>query len=558
MGALLRRAAARNRAIARLRDESGVALIFAIIVVATLTISTAALTTLVTTNEKSFGRDRQEVRALNDAEAGLNAAVSTLNASGPSTTSIPNLTGSIDGGTFSYTTARTQPDPTGHPNDYLWTITSTGTSPTGAVDRRVQTQVKQTVIPGTGTVVAPSQAYSYGIFMGDPNSDCTVSGGNVISGGPTVTVPLYVAGSLCISGGTSIAEPASSPGGTLTFYVGKKFSTTGPLVGTSSKHIASATVVGGCLADGTPLVSCSQQGNPNNHGSCQPPGCGSGIYANAYSSTQNTIPKPTVDAVKYYSDPSTISAGASAAGCNNNPVNPAQVSTYPSGWTAANFTQRVLDSNATRNTPPSLTSLPLFHLVDQSSVANNSFDCRLYAADGTLLSRLAWTFPAGCSGPGTLIIQGSVFIDGNLSITSCDYAVYQGRGTLYVNGTVSFTNGGKLCARPISGNPCLGNYDPNQNLLEIVANNASNATPGFSLGGAGVFEGIAYTNGQFSALNGSSFNGNVTADTAVFSGAASVKSVVPPSSAPGASYTTPPGPSTVTWTPVPGSWQQLK
>ena len=557
MDAFLRRTAARNRAIARLRDESGVALILAIVVVATLTISTAALTTLAVTNEKSFSRDRQDVRALNDAEAGLNAAVSTLKASGPSTTSIPNLTGSIDGGGWSYTTSRTQPDPTGHPNDYLWTITATGTSPTGAVNRQVQTQVKQSIIPGTGTTVAQSQAYSYGIFMGDPNSDCTVSGGNVISGGPTVTVPLYVAGSLCISGGTSVAEPASSSGGTLSLYVGKKFSTDGPLVGTSTKHIASATVVGGCLSDLTP-VSCSQQGDPNSCGGHHSSGCGSGIYANTYSSTQNTIAKPAVDAASYYSDSATISAGASAAGCNNNPVNPAQMSTYPNGWTATNFTQRVLDSNTTRNSPPSLTSVPLLHLVDQSSVANNSFDCRLYAADGTLLSRLAWTFPAGCSGPGTLIIQGAVFIDGNLSITSCDYAVYQGRGTLYVNGSVSFTNGGKLCARPVSGNPCLGNYDPNQNLLELVANNASNATPGFSLGGAGQFEGIAYTNGQFSALNGSTFNGNVTADTAVFSGAATAKSVVPPSTAPGASYTTPPGPSTVTWTPVPGSWQQLR
>jgi len=553
MGALLRRVAARNRAIARLRDESGVALILAIIVVATLTISTAALTTLAATNEKSFGRDRQDVRALNDAEAGLNAAIATLKASGPTTTSIPNITGSIDGGSWSYTTSRTQPDPTGHPNDYLWTIAATGTSPTGSVNRQVQTQVKQTIVPGTGTTIAQSATYSYGIFMGDPNSDCTVSGGNVFSGGPAISVPIYVAGSLCISGGTTIAEPASSPGGTLSLYVGKKFSTDGPLVGTSTKHIASATVVGGCRADGTP-VSCSQQGDPNScsHHSA---GCGSGIYANTYSSTQGTIAKTTIDAPKYYSDSTTISAGASALGCNNYG---AQVSTYPSGWTAATFRQNVLDSNTTRNTPPSLSSVTLLHLVDKSSVANNSFDCRLYAADGTLLSRLAWTFPAGCSGPGTLIVQGSVFIDGNLAFTDCDYAVYQGRGTLYVNGTVTFTNGGKVCARPISGNPCLGNYDPNQNLLEIVANNASNVTPGFSLGGAGQFEGVAYTNGQFSGLNGSTFNGNVTADTAVFSGAAGLKSVIPPSSAPGASYTTPPGPTTVTWTPVPGSWQQLK
>src|SRR5262249_7797876 len=233
-------------------------------------------------------------------------------------------------------------------------------------------QVKQSVVPGTGTTVAQSQAYSYGIFMGDPNSDCTVSGGNVISGGPTVSVPPYVAGSLCISGGTSLAQPASSPGGALEPYVGEKFSTDGRLVGTSAKHIASATVVGGCLADGTP-VSCSQQGDPNNCGK-KGGGCGSGIYANTYSSTQNTIPKPTVDAAKYYADSSTISAGASAVGCNNNPVNPAQVSTYPSGWTSATFRQNVLDSNTARNTPPSLTSVTLLHLVDKSSVVNNSFD----------------------------------------------------------------------------------------------------------------------------------------------------------------------------------------
>ena len=203
----------------------------------------------------------------------------------------------------------------------------------------------------------------------------------------------------------------------------------------------------------------------------------------------------------------------------------------------------------------------MLELVDRSSVANNSFDCRLYASDGTLLSRLAWTFPAGCSGTGTLIVQGSVFIDGNLVIDNCDYAVYQGRGTIYVNGTVSFGGGGRICAQPISGNPCLGNYDPNQNLLEIVANNASNVAPGFDLGGAGKFEGVAYTNGQFNAGNGASFNGNVTADTATFSGAAALKSVVPPSSAPGASYTTTTtasGPDTVTWSSVPGSWQQLK
>jgi len=534
-----------------------VALILALVVVMTLTISIAALTTLASTNERAFGRDRQDVRALNSAEAGLNGAIAKLKASDASTTSIPNLSGSIDSGNWAYTTSRTQPDPTGHPNEYLWTITATGTSPNGSVTRQVQTQVKQTITPGTATVtttVPQSAVYSYGLFMGDPNSDCTVSGGNTFDGSTAVTVPIYVGGSLCLTGGSSIAEPASSPGGTLTLYVGKKFKSQGPSspVGTTTKHIASATIVGGCRA-GANSVSCSQLGNPNN---CPGGGgCGSGVWANTYSSTQNPIPKPTIDAPRYYSDASTISG----AGCNANPLNGAQQSTYPNSWTATTFKQRVLDGNATRNT--SVGNVHLLELVDRSSVANNSFDCRLYGADGTLLSRLAWTFPAGCSGPGTLIVQGSVFIDGNLNFDNCDYAVYQGRGTIYVNGTVTFGGGAKVCAQPISGNPCLGNYNPSQNLLEIVANNASNAAPGFDLGGAGRFEGIAYTNGQFNAGNGASFNGNVTADSATFSGAADLKSAVPPSSAPGASYTTTTtvsGPDTVSWDAVPGSWQQLK
>jgi hypothetical protein len=337
----------------------------------------------------------------------------------------------------------------------------------------------------------------------------------------------------------------------LSLYVGKKFKTDGALVGTSAKHIGSATVVGGCVAQTTP-VSCSQQGDPKKCGG-QQGGCGSGIYANAYASTQSTQTKTPIDAATYYSNSSTISAGASAAGCNNYG---AQVSTYPSGWTATTFRQRVLDSNTTRDT--SLGSVTLLHLDPSNVVANNSFDCRLYAADGTLLSRLAWTFPGGCSGaPGTLIIQGSVFIDGNLSFADCS-AVYQGRGTLYVNGTVNFAAQTKICAQPTTGSPCAGNYDPNQNLLEIVANNASNVTPGFYLSGGAQFEGVAYTNGQFSGAGGSSFTGNVTADTAIFAGTAGMKTVTAPPSAPGASYTTPPGPTTVTWTPVPGSWQQLR
>ena len=61
-----------------LADESGLALVLALIVVAALSDSTASMIMLVTSNQTAVGRDRQEERAFNMAEAGLNEAVSYL------------------------------------------------------------------------------------------------------------------------------------------------------------------------------------------------------------------------------------------------------------------------------------------------------------------------------------------------------------------------------------------------------------------------------------------------------------------------------------------------
>ena len=63
---------------ARLSNESGLALVMALIVVAALSVATASLITLVTSNQTAVGHDRQEERAFNIAEAGLNEAVSYL------------------------------------------------------------------------------------------------------------------------------------------------------------------------------------------------------------------------------------------------------------------------------------------------------------------------------------------------------------------------------------------------------------------------------------------------------------------------------------------------
>ena len=157
-------------------------------------------------------------------------------------------------------------------------------------------------------------------------------------------------------------------------------------------------------------------------------------------------------------------------------------------WTATTFKNRVLDNDSTRNRASATCTCSSWSTAPRGPAGSphNSFDCKSYDSSGNLIGELKWDYPNGGCGSGPtngvadLTINGTVFIDGNLVFDSCDYAVYQGRGTIYVNGTVTFGNGTKICAKAISGSPCAGNYDPNSNLLEIVAVNAGNASPGFT------------------------------------------------------------------------------
>jgi hypothetical protein len=519
-------------------NEDGIALILAVLVMGVLTIATAATITAVDSNERAFGRDRQANRALNIAEAGLNGAVAALKASPASTASLPDASGTVDHGTWSYTATREQ-DPD-DPNLYYWTVTSTGTSPDGKVSRIISTQVSQTITPTSTetTITTPaSDAYKYGFFLGDAGSDCTTSsGGNRFGGNLDIRVDVMARGSLCLSGNQAILQPTGTTG-TVNLYVGRKLSISGnnATVGTSAAKIKTATIVGGCIRSSA--VTCSSSANSH-------------VYSNTYSSTQNDITPPTIDTAWY-----TNAKPGPATGCNDHPTDPTQVSTYPSGYTASTFKSALFDSNATMDNPPSLGTMDFL-----SKFGTSSYDCRYYGSDGTLLGRLAWTY----GNPGTLTILGTIWIDGNLSFTNSD-AIVQGRGVIYVTGTVSFSGQAKICEQPISGSNCAGNYDASQNLLELVAyNNGSHTTTGFSMSGnsAVVFEGIAFTNGILNQSGQANLNGQVLADTATMSGNGITKNTTdPPPGAPGAAATTTTttsGPDQVSWSGVPGSWQQLR
>ena len=493
-----------------------------LVISSSFAITTMAIASLMVSNERSSGRDRDAQRAFNAAESGINSALSVLSqqdASGSQAVgaTLASTGFTIDGASGTYSATKSAA--------LEWTVDATGSSPNGEVTRELQVRVSaQTQTTGT----AASPAYGWGFFMASTTPDCvTVSGsGNNIGNSALLTIPVYTAGSLCLSGGGSplIAEPSTSAGGTIPLYVGGKFRTSGNSspVGTSAKRLASATVVGGCQISfhGWKDIICSQQGVPTS-------GTGSGIWANSYGSTPLALTKPTIDAAGWYTNAKPGPNAPCGAGSTVGPL--------------------LFDNNTTRNT--SLGNRRLLMLTGSSGAGNN-FDCKYYDGSGNLVGRIAWTFGT----PGTLVVQGTVFIDANLTFAGNDKAVYTGSGTIYVNGTVAMSNGARVCgAAMVSGN-CSGNWDPATNSLMLVAVNASSAATAFDMAGDSQFEGLAYAVGKYSAGNSAYVSGPVIADTGTLSGNTKFKVVIdPPPGAPGDGSQV----TTTVWRVVPGSWRQL-
>jgi hypothetical protein len=537
---------------ARLASEDGQSLVLVLVLTATMVIMAAALATIITGSVSSSGRDTQEVRAIDLGQTGLNYGVSYMtqylanNDSAGSlpvnstvgTSAAPQYSGSVDGGTVKWWATKTASD--------TWTVYSSGTSATG-VQRSESIQMKGVVTNTTqsSTISTPQNPiYGYGYAMADPNADCAsvtppANGGDLLGNSAAITVPVFIASSLCLSGGGSplIAEPNASGPQSVSLYVGKIYKTTGNSspVGTSSRPIASATIIGGCQANhkGYQNVVCSTPGVPTN-------GTGSGIWASSYGSTQVNIAMPTID-TSYYSTASL------------NPITHNCAAKTPGGATLSTGLFK-LDSDTTRNT--SLGTVNLLHLknTNQSDTANN-FDCRWYDGSGNLVGELTWVD----GNPGTLTVLGSVYLDGNLNLSSNDKAVYDGVGVLYVDGTVTMGNGARLCAATLSSGNCPTTWDTSTNDLEIVAVNHQNAANGATVDGDGRFQGILFVNGNFASTNSGSIYGSVIANSGQMTGDASFSNPTPaPPQAPGGpgTQTTTTTTATTAWNVAKGSWTQ--
>ena len=486
-----------------LPQERGFSLVLAISIVATLTIVTVGVASVVTSNERSASHSADTTRAFFNAEFGLGVGESYISSADPSNSASAmshSGSGLISGNTttkpstYSYTATKTVP---ADANAY-WTIDATGVR--GYVTRKLRLTVNAKMIgaegpPTTTTTQTVSSIWGWGVFVGSGGTQSSTSGCNAplsLGGGAVIKTSVFVNGDVCLEGGASIVQDTTkNPNGT-SVYVGKKFySLNNAAIGTSSKKVTLADIVGGCInATKTPnTVTCSTGANSN-------------VWATTYSTiAQPGVAFPTIDADGWYQN--------AAPGPN-----------HPCGTNFKPASGGKFDNNTTRDASDPSAYNPGIDII-LPSYNGQAYTCTssYTDADGVVHSgTLSWN---NSTSPGTLTVDGTIFIDGNLNFTGDDQAQYQGHGTIYVDGTVTFNNGATLCAVWVSSSNCGSTWDPANKSLAIVAINQKGTNPtcspntsaSFCMLGNGKFQGAAIAKGPVYENNSGYVIGPIMTDS---------------------------------------------
>lgn len=168
----------------RLENESGIALVMAVGILAFLMITGSAVVFYASSNTRSAEYSADDARSLNLAEAGENYARAVLwNAADPtSPTSFSGGPLTLEGGTVNYSGSY---DAT----TKLWTLTGTGThtNPTGGTAPITRSVTSQVLVSTTGGLHP-----AWGYLFADTTT-CTLLQNNL-----TIDAPIYVRGDLCM------------------------------------------------------------------------------------------------------------------------------------------------------------------------------------------------------------------------------------------------------------------------------------------------------------------------------------------------------------------------
>ncbi|HEV7132118.1 MAG TPA: hypothetical protein VGN27_00130 [Gaiellaceae bacterium] len=426
------------KAAGRLRsDERGIALLMALGIMVVLGIVVGATVSYTTSNTDATAASSGRLDAKRLAESGLNEVYSVLaqqahsggnpvaanllgcnGASGPNDTTGPSncttpspklycpfsttcTAGSAGAasvyGYYSGTNAQTFLGFSVPASTWLLVSTGYGNDPATA---GVAAHTSYAEVSANGVTSGSVAAMWNHVFLTAPLvpnvCQTNFSGNNMV-----VDIPLYVLGNLCLSGANTVVKEVGQP---VDLEVGGKLVLNGAntSVGVSSgTPITSGVVVGGCTT-----VSVSSSTNP-----CVP---ASYRYWVGSTDTFNSQVAPSQTGSDIQNDYNTFDPGPKHA-CQ-------------SGTTPPPLASTVFDTNSTYDN-----SAASFELTP-----NASYSC--ISQNGAATGQLTWDNSAK-----KLTINGSIFIDGSMTISQSAY--YVGTAILEVAGTVTMNgNNTTLCA----------------------------------------------------------------------------------------------------------------
>jgi Tfp pilus assembly protein PilX len=425
----------------RLSEQGGFAVVITIGVSAVLGIVGTTSMIYTVSNEGSSARSKADRRALSLAEAALNNAYATIhNAADPTLPgAVPERSEPLEGGTATWSGSLDTAT-------NVWTLTGTGRVANPVRGADVIRTVRGRVRLGTASVGSGGNAIWNYIYAEAPTSCMSI--GNSVN----VSVPLYVAGDLCMTNSSQLSGAATvlQVGGTLTI-------TNSAHVGQSGSPILRAHIGEGCRLDGGPL-----------HDPCS---SADAVYATQIDSQPTGLTKPPVDLAGWY---------------ENAKPGPKQACTTAIGAVPAFDNDTTMNRSLTQ--PVNLTpSVP--------------YTCIVLDAAGGVLGQLIWN-PATKS----LLIAGTIFFDGDIEFTNGAEAFYVGRATIYASGKITLRNSAKVCG--VSG--CNATWNPLANLLAFVAGSSTDAT-GFRIENSGVFQGAIYVVNDYNEENSATVWGPIIA-----------------------------------------------
>jgi hypothetical protein len=448
----------------RLRDESGIALVMALMVMFVLTIVTTSVIFYSTSNQHSSQLSLTRDGSYRMAEAGINNAMSVLGSPPDLVTGIgnnaldPNVfcglptassTPPVPGRTYASLSPCTIKDT--YSNGYTiwtgtlssvagtptWLITSTGyvqntdiAASTPVYSTRKLT-VSVTVHP-TLTQPLNTPVWNY-IYATKPASSPASTCDESLTQSVTVSSPFYVEGNLCLFNTSSITRGPLVVKGRLTMN-----NTSKNFAGTSAVPLSDAHILNGCTAS-TTHTPCQNNGVDN-------------VYASVLDGLAPTgLTPPTPNYDNWYLN------------SNPGPYFPCQTMSGQAPLSPLTFDNPV-DTNVA-DTDAQKLAFQNNNLATQDLTPGYDYRCQTNSGE------LSWN-----NTTKVLTIKGTMYIDGSVAIQNGAVNRYTGQGVIYLGGTL-FMKNSSLCGavfngacdlRGLQSSPAQG-WDPNAALICFVA-----------------------------------------------------------------------------------------